>query len=314
MAKRPKKETNSFILYYDLEDSLLCLKNKEDIADLFLAIFAYARRGVLPQFQNDALTALFMQVKVQLDINKEKWEHIKEVRSKAGKQGGKGNKKNILVDASVSDILLALQNTLQGYNENQMKANALFDNQSETNKAVNVNVDVNDTDTVSVTDSVSVNDNVNVNVGVNESERVNNINNIINRDRDNPSLSHSLPLLDDDKMICGEYMHVFLTRQQYSKLADDFGLDKTAEYIQRVDEYCQQTGKQYKDYYLTIRKWIKADEAEAREKEQEKKDRTKAEGQNSSLPPPEELERIMIEGATKKDLIGGNDTNEVTKK
>lgn len=132
-------------------------------------------------------------------------------------------------------------------------------------------------------------------------------------ERNKRSLSPPPPPLDDEKMTYGEYMHVFLSREQYSKLANDFGLDKTTEYIQRVDEYCQQTGKLYKDYYLTIRKWIKSDEAEAKAKEQEKKAKAKAEGQNSSLPPPEELERIMAEAATKKYLVGAANTNKAAK-
>lgn len=57
----------------------------------------------------------------------------------------------------------------------------------------------------------------------------------------------------------GEYKHVKLTDKQYSKLIGDFGEQETAEYIKRCDEYCQQYGKGYKDYNLTIRKWIAKD-------------------------------------------------------
>lgn len=57
----------------------------------------------------------------------------------------------------------------------------------------------------------------------------------------------------------GEYGHVKLTDEQYSKLIANFGEQKTSEYIKRCDEYCQQYGKSYKDYNLTIRKWISKD-------------------------------------------------------
>lgn len=57
----------------------------------------------------------------------------------------------------------------------------------------------------------------------------------------------------------GEYGHVKLTDEQYAKLITDFGEQKTAEYIKRCDEYCQQYGKSYKDYNLTIRNWIRKD-------------------------------------------------------
>lgn len=54
----------------------------------------------------------------------------------------------------------------------------------------------------------------------------------------------------------GEFKHVFLTDEQFKKLVADFGEKKIAEYIRRVDEYIQQSGKSYRDFALTIRKWI----------------------------------------------------------
>lgn len=57
----------------------------------------------------------------------------------------------------------------------------------------------------------------------------------------------------------GEYNHVLLTDEQYQKLVTDFSADKITEYIKKIDEYCQQYGKSYKDYNLTIRKWILSD-------------------------------------------------------
>lgn len=59
----------------------------------------------------------------------------------------------------------------------------------------------------------------------------------------------------------GEYQHVLLTDKQYEKLKADFGEDTTQEYIRTVDEYCQQHGKKYSDYNLTIRNFIKRDGA-----------------------------------------------------
>lgn len=57
----------------------------------------------------------------------------------------------------------------------------------------------------------------------------------------------------------GEYKHVLLTDDQLQKLRDDYGDLTIKEYIRRVDEYCQQCGKGYKDFNLTIRQWIKKD-------------------------------------------------------
>ena len=53
----------------------------------------------------------------------------------------------------------------------------------------------------------------------------------------------------------GEYGHVLLTDEQYERLCNEFGEESTKQAIKKVDEYCQQYGKSYKDYNLTIRKW-----------------------------------------------------------
>ena len=57
----------------------------------------------------------------------------------------------------------------------------------------------------------------------------------------------------------GEYKHVLLTEEEHNKLLDQLGERATTEYIKRVDEYCQQTGKRYQDYYLTILHWWNKD-------------------------------------------------------
>lgn len=59
--------------------------------------------------------------------------------------------------------------------------------------------------------------------------------------------------------VYGEYHHVKLTASQYEKLVESYGEDIIKEYIIKVDEYCQQYGKSYKDYYLTIRNWLRKD-------------------------------------------------------
>ena len=57
----------------------------------------------------------------------------------------------------------------------------------------------------------------------------------------------------------GEYGHVLLTDEQYAKLVADYGEKAVLDGIKNVDEYCQEHGRTYKDYNLTLRKWgIKA--------------------------------------------------------
>lgn len=57
----------------------------------------------------------------------------------------------------------------------------------------------------------------------------------------------------------GEYKHVLLTDEQYNKLLSDYGEKLLSEYIRKVDEYCQQHGKSYSDWNLTVRNWMRRD-------------------------------------------------------
>ncbi|MCD7730294.1 MAG: hypothetical protein LUI05_02205 [Oscillospiraceae bacterium] len=57
----------------------------------------------------------------------------------------------------------------------------------------------------------------------------------------------------------GEYKRVTLTDNQYNRLIEDFGESVTTQGITEVDEYCEQTGKKYKNYYLTVRNFIRRD-------------------------------------------------------
>jgi len=51
----------------------------------------------------------------------------------------------------------------------------------------------------------------------------------------------------------GEFNHVLLTDDEYSRLCDDYGPATAELYIKKVDEYCEQSGKRYKNYNLAIR-------------------------------------------------------------
>ena len=53
----------------------------------------------------------------------------------------------------------------------------------------------------------------------------------------------------------GEYKHVILTEDEYNRLVSDYGEQAVLEGIRNVDEYCEEKGKTYKNYNLTLRKW-----------------------------------------------------------
>lgn len=64
----------------------------------------------------------------------------------------------------------------------------------------------------------------------------------------------------------GEYQHVRLTDDEYQRLLNDYGEPAVLSGIRNVDEYCQEHGKTYTDYNLTLRKWgIKSPKLEKKE-------------------------------------------------
>ncbi len=58
----------------------------------------------------------------------------------------------------------------------------------------------------------------------------------------------------------GTYGNVLLTEKQLEKLQAEFPND-WKRWIERVDDYCQASGKVYRDYLATVRSWSKRDKA-----------------------------------------------------
>lgn len=54
----------------------------------------------------------------------------------------------------------------------------------------------------------------------------------------------------------GEYKHVRLTDEQYSRLLNDFGQYQLDEMIKILDEAIQMKGYKYKDFNLVLRGWV----------------------------------------------------------
>lgn len=93
----------------------------------------------------------------------------------------------------------------------------------------------------------------------NDQQTTNNIRTRINKDnKENKDIERGKP----PQHKYGEYKHVLLSDDQYSSLIKDFSEAKVKDYIRRVDEYCEQHGKSYKNYALTVRNWIRRDHKE----------------------------------------------------
>ena len=67
------KERKSFLIYYDWE-GLLAPMTKEQIGELFFAVFDYNIRGVVPEFEDKLLSGVFSFMRSRFDDDNEKYE------------------------------------------------------------------------------------------------------------------------------------------------------------------------------------------------------------------------------------------------
>ena len=65
--------------------------------------------------------------------------------------------------------------------------------------------------------------------------------------------------INADALIYGTFHNVTLTQEEYDSLIGDYGRKTVEDYIDRVDNYCERTGRTYPNCYLTIREWMKKD-------------------------------------------------------
>lgn len=89
-------------------------------------------------------------------------------------------------------------------------------------------------------------------------DRIPNDTNYTDKDKDKDKEKDTDKEIDKDtdkpqKHKFGEFNHVRLTEDEYSRLCEDYGKDTADYYIKKVDEYCEMKGKTYKNFNLAIR-------------------------------------------------------------
>lgn len=86
--------------------------------------------------------------------------------------------------------------------------------------------------------------------GNTQTTMINNDIRMINNDNNDKKKRKSAP-----RQTYGEYSHVRLTEEEFNRLCNDYGETDTLKAIKILDDYCQESGKTYKDYNLTLRRW-----------------------------------------------------------
>ena len=64
---------------------------------------------------------------------------------------------------------------------------------------------------------------------------------------------------DNDAHAYGKYGNVFLAEREMSELQNEFSDSVLQDYVERLSEYMESTGREYKSHAATIRRWANAD-------------------------------------------------------
>ena len=91
MAKNFHTDNKAFMLYKDWEDIFQALDSSEEIGELIMALFAYAKRGETPKLSGGAKIA-FLMMRAAIERDGIAWEEMCAQRSECGKKGGRPKK------------------------------------------------------------------------------------------------------------------------------------------------------------------------------------------------------------------------------
>ena len=91
MAKNFHTDNKAFMLYKDWEDIFQALDSREEIGELVMALFAYAKRGETPKLSGGVKIA-FLMMRAAIERDGIAWEEMCAQRSECGKKGGRPKK------------------------------------------------------------------------------------------------------------------------------------------------------------------------------------------------------------------------------
>jgi len=217
---------DSAIIYRNFIDAVEMLP-AEMQGEAYKAYLKYSMDGEEYTGDNFTVAALFMVFKARIDADKEAYEATLAARSEAGRKGADKrwqNSKAISEDSkTMANDSKAMANDSKGI-ANDGKGilpdgKAMANDSKHMAKMADIDIDID----------------------IKEKD-------VLRTSKEKaPRHKH------------GSYNHVLLTDDEYRKLFESFGEPKRTELINKLDEYCQETGKTYKDYYLVIAKkdsWV----------------------------------------------------------
>lgn len=247
MAKNFHTDNKAFMLYKDWEDIFQALDSSEEIGELVMALFAYAKRGETPKLSGGAKIA-FLMMRAAIERDGIAWEEMCAQRSECGKKGGRPKKsdesENTDEKAEHTDTSTDnAEEKPQGINDTAEKPKAFSQTKRFSEKAKKADKDI-DIDKDKDTD-----------IDIDKDTDID-IDKAIDKDREKDAVAEKSVV-----MSFGTHKNVMLTSGQYNELESrcrSVGLSLES-YISKLSQWLFSKGKHCTDPYRIISGWLDDD-------------------------------------------------------
>ena len=232
MAKNFHTDNKAFMLYKDWEDIFQALDSSEEIGELVMALFAYAKRGESPKLSGGAKIA-FLMMRAAIERDGIAWEEMCAQRSECGKKGGRPKKS----DESGNNDEKAEQTAASTDNAEEPKAFSQTKRFSE--KAKKADKDKDKDKDIDIDKDTDID-----------------IDKAIDKDREKDAGAEKSVV-----MSFGTHKNVMLTSGQYNELESrcrSVGLSLES-YISKLSQWLFTKGKHCTDPYRIISGWLDDD-------------------------------------------------------
>ena len=232
MAKNFHTDNKAFMLYKDWEDIFQALDSSEEIGELVMALFAYAKRGESPKLSGGAKIA-FLMMRAAIERDGIAWEEMCAQRSECGQKGGRPKKS----DESGNNDEKAEQTAASTDNAEEPKAFSQTKRFSE--KAKKADKDKDKDKDIDIDKDTDID-----------------IDKAIDKDREKDAGAEKSVV-----MSFGTHKNVMLTSGQYNELESrcrSVGLSLES-YISKLSQWLFTKGKHCTDPYRIISGWLDDD-------------------------------------------------------
>lgn len=225
MGKNFHTDNKSFMLYKDWEDIFQAL-DSDEVGEVVMALFAFAKRGESPELKGGAKIA-FLMMRNALERDGHAWEEACEQRSERARKGAKAKHSKAEKGAEENDV-----------KEEAEQASTSTHKQPQARSASSNLLAGTDIDTDTVTDKEKDTD-----IDIEKDEET---------DKETAKSAN---------IAYGGHKNVFLTSEQHAELSEkclSVGLS-IESYISKLSDWLYKNGKKCTDPFGVISGWISND-------------------------------------------------------